>query len=167
MTEARAARPFRHGKIRHDRRPVTYRNRRRQPYRGRRPRRPRQSVSCAARNLLRSLINYWQNHPALSYLFSGMFVGPTSQAPRIDEARNDSLYELEIAFKEIERAGPDCPYWLIDRTLSNLADRRARATPTAPNSCIDKLYSPVEQAQPVARGWLSFVSFRNAAPCRR
>ncbi|HSI11844.1 MAG TPA: transglutaminase family protein [Chthoniobacter sp.] len=66
-----------------------------------------------------SILRYWQHHPSLAYLFTGQYVGSSSQAPRPDEGAS-AHYDLEMAYRFLESLPEGDHRYLISETLRHL-----------------------------------------------
>lgn len=105
-------------------------------------------------DLLPSMIRYWQRHPSLSYLFTGQFLGPSSQAPRIDESTYEAMEELEIACAGAERLGQPLSYAHYQMLFADLLMDRSGNTHRAEMS-VDKLWNAQQ-----SNGSLGIVELR-------
>ena len=66
-----------------------------------------------------SLIRYFQAHPCLAYLFTGQYVGASSQAPRPDESARD-LYDLDLAYQYLAGLPVGDHRYILGETLRHL-----------------------------------------------
>jgi uncharacterized protein (DUF2126 family)/transglutaminase-like putative cysteine protease len=100
---------------------------------------------------LASISRYWQRHPALSYLFSGRYVGTASQAPRPDESGH-ALLDLELAYRQLESLAPGDSRQQIHEILRHLHTDISGNTHRSEIS-VDKFWTP-------PNGCLGLVEFR-------
>jgi uncharacterized protein (DUF2126 family) len=101
-----------------------------------------------------NVLRYWQQHPALSYAFTGQYVGPYSQAPRVDESHPVGLRELDLACRGAEDAPSEKRHEYLDRLLRNLLTDSSGNTHRA-EICLDKFANPYSP-----NGRLGIVEFR-------
>lgn len=104
--------------------------------------------------LLSSVVRYWQAHPALSYFFTGQYVGPGCQAPRVDETDVQRLYEVELACTGAEQIRGGFQQVFFDRLWRNLLTDAAGNSHRA-EICVDKFWN---LGSPT--GCLGLVEFR-------
>ncbi len=102
---------------------------------------------------LASILTYWQKHPSLSYLFTGEYVGASSQAPRPDES-GIPLQELDFALADLrDTASPPTPYFTSENLRHLLTD--IAGNPHRAEISIDKFYDPLHPT-----GLLGLLEFR-------
>lgn len=99
-----------------------------------------ENVFFSQPTLLSSILRYWQHHPALSYLFTGQYVGAGCQAPRVDEGADHLLYELESACDGLENLTYTPSREMLDQFFRNLLTDASGNTHRA-EICLDKFWN--------------------------